>query len=62
MTEIIIAVLLGVFVVATGIFSLIRFNKDMRFYGKCNTCGAPIREKGTSFCDACRAENGGNER
>ena len=29
MTEIIIAVLLGVFVVATGVFSLIRFNKDM---------------------------------
>jgi len=62
MTEIIIAVLLGLFVVATGIFSLVRFSKDMKFYGNCSKCGAPIVEKGTNFCDTCRVENGGEER
>lgn len=45
MTEIIIAVLLGVFVVATGVISLIRFNKDMK-------CQA---EDSDSCCD-CKGE------
>lgn len=39
MTEIIIAILLGVFVVATGVFSLIRFNRDMALGSKCEKKG-----------------------
>lgn len=39
MTEIIIAILLGVFVVATGVFSLIRFNRDMAPGSKCEKKG-----------------------